>query len=482
MARPGLHLTLAASTIALIFGAALIGPMPFWHVRPAAPAAAAQAASADAAGWPAALLAIGFALALCAPYRPYSLALRAAANASSRVVVLLTAALAVLALLIFPAFGSDLFVYLDYERLWTVYGANPLLAFPNLHPEDWAFAFTWIPQQPSPYGPLWPILTWPIARLADNSLWGWIVGYKLLSLGAYAACCGLIWTSAEPADRNRALVLFAWSPLVLFEVLGKAHNDSLLALSAVAAICLARRHPAIAMLLATAGALVKLSGLAVVLGLGLALVRRRAWRPLAIGSALAAALTLALYGPFWVGPETLLPVLVQTSRVVWSPGALIIGAAGTLLPHVDLVARATTALAWAATCALVAARGRDLARDTSVLLIATLLLLTTAFFAHYLVPVVAVVAVSGNRRLQHGVVALSMGSLAAYSVELLGVALPAGWIGSAGYQILGSLLTLAPCAALAVTWLLVDRPSGSSRPPAPAPAHGGALAGMTTRA
>jgi hypothetical protein len=482
MARPGLQLTLAASTLASIFGVALIGPMPAWQVRPAAPAAAAQATSADAAGWPAALLAIGFALALCAPFRPYSLALRVAASASTRVIVLLTAALALVALLIFPGFGSDLFVYLDYERLWTVHGANPLLAFPNLHPEDWAFAFTWIPQQPSPYGPLWPILTWPIARLANDGLWGWIVGYKLLSLAAYAACCGLIWISAERAHRNRALVLFAWSPLVLFEVLGKAHNDSLLALSAVATICLARRHPAIAMLLATAGALVKLSGLAVVLGLGLALVRRRAWRPLAIGSALAAALTLALYGPFWVGPETLLPVLVQTSRVVWSPGALIIGAAGGLLPHVDLIARATTVLAWAATCALVAARGRDLARDTSVLLIATLLLLTTAFFAHYLVPLVALAALSGSRRLEHGVVALSMGSLAAYSVELLGGALPVGWIGSAGYQILGSLLTLAPCAALAVTWLLVDRPSGSSRPPAPAPAHGGALAGMTTRA
>src|SRR5919199_3283094 len=427
MARPAFQLTLATSSIVSIFGVALIAPMPFWRVQPAA------------------------------------------ASASTRLIVLLTAALALLGLLIFPGFGSDLFVYLDYERLWTVYGANPLLAFPNLHPEDWAFAFTWIPQQPSPYGPLWPILTWPIARLADNSLWGWIVGYKLLSLGAYAACCGLIWTSAEPADRNRALVLFAWSPLVLFEVLGKAHNDSLLALSAVATICLARRHPAIAMLLATAGALVKLSGLAVVLGLGLALVRRRAWRPLAIGSALAAALTLALYGPFWVGPETLLPVLVQTSRVVWSPGALVIGAAGALLPHVDLVPRRRTALPWRGPARLVAARGRDHARDTSVLLIATLLLLTTAFFAHYLVPLVALAALSGNRRLEHGVLALSIGSLAAYAVELLGLALPAGWIGSAGYQILGSLLTLAPCAALGLKWLVLDTATATPRPPAPGP-------------
>jgi hypothetical protein len=79
-----------------------------------------------------------------------------------------------------------------------------------------------------------------------------------------------------------------------------------------------------------------------------------------------------------------------------------------------------------------------------VLQLATLLLLTTAFFAHYLVPVIALAAVAGNRRLDSATAALSVGALAAYAVELLAPAMPPGWIGSRGYQALGSMLTLGP--------------------------------------
>jgi hypothetical protein len=93
--------------------------------------------------------------------------------------------------------------------------------------------------------------------------------------------------------------------------------------------------------------------------------------------------------------------------------------------------------------------------------------------------VVAVVTLSGNRRLEHSVVALSMGSLAAYSVEPLGIALPTGWIGSAGYQILGSLLTLAPCAALGFKWLVFERAAGALRQPARDLARARALAEIT---
>ncbi len=100
------------------------------------------------------------------------------------------------------------------------------------------------------------------------------------------------------------------------------------------------------------------------------------------------------------------------------------------------------------------------------------MLLTTAFFAHYLVPVVALAAVAGSRPLERMTVALSIGGLCAYSVELLAVALPPGWIGSPGYQVLGSVVTLAPGAALLLTWTLGDamrrRKSGSPQWPSTA--------------
>jgi hypothetical protein len=450
--RPVLELALASSTIGLIFAIGLILPVPFWQARPPAPAPAAQA-SAGGAGWPAALLAIGFLLALCVPFRPYRLTVRGIGQVSPRVLVALTTVLAAAALCIYPAFGSDLFVYLDYERLWVVYGLNPLLAAPALRPDDWAYAFVWIPQQPSPYGPLWPVVSWPIAWLAGNDLWGYIAGYKLLGLGGYVASCWLVWLIAEPAQRARALVVFAWSPLVLFELLGKAHNDGLLAVSALAAVWLVLRinRPGLGMLAATAGALVKISGAAIVLALAIWLVRQRRWRELVLGVSASGVLAVALYAPFWVGPWSLQAIFVQTSRVVWSPGSLVLLLmSGVGVPAADGVTRLIMGAAFVGGVTLLGRRAGSLASLANGLLLATLLLMTTAFFAHYLIPVIGLAAVMGKPRLERLATALSIGSLAAYAVEPLGAALPAGWIGSAGYQAAGSLLSLTPAG---LVWL-----------------------------
>jgi hypothetical protein len=450
--RPVIELALASMIIGLIFGIGLILPVPFWQARPPTPAPADQA-SAGGAGWPAALLAFGFLLALCVPFRPYRLAVRVIGEVSPRVVVGLTVLLAAAALCIYPAFGSDLFVYLDYERLWVVHGLNPLMAAPALRPDDWAYAFVWIPQQPSPYGPLWPIVSWPIAWLAGNDLWGSIAGYKLLGLASYVASCWLVWLTAEPVRRARALVVFAWSPLVLFELLGKAHNDGLLAVSALAAMWLAVRvnRPGLGMLAATAGALVKISGAAIVLALAVWLVRQRRWRELLLGLSASGVLAVALYAPFWVGPSSLQSIFVQTSRVVWSPGSLVLLlVSGLGVPAADGVTRLMMGGAFLGAVALLARRAGSVAGLANGLLLATLLLMTTAFFAHYLVPVIALAAVAGKPRLERFATALSIGSLAAYAVEPFGAALPAGWIGSAGYQAAGSVLSLAPAG---LVWL-----------------------------
>jgi len=93
-------------------------------------------------------------------------------------------------------------------------------------------------------------------------------------LGTEDATPLTFWVGVAPARRKSALVVFAWSPLVLFEVLGKAHNDSLLAVSALATVWLARKHPVSGMLAASMGALLKLSGLAMLLGLAVVLAAR----------------------------------------------------------------------------------------------------------------------------------------------------------------------------------------------------------------
>ena len=81
-------------------------------------------------------------------------------------------------------------------------------------------------------------------------------------------------------------------------------------------------------------------------------------------------------------------------------------------------------------------------------------------------PVVALAAVGGDRRLERLALALCLGALASYAVEMLAPAMPGeAWIGSAGYQVLGSVLLLGPLV-LTMLSMLRDRSRASwSLPP-----------------
>ena len=80
------------------------------------------------------------------------------------------------------------------------------------------------------------------------------------------------------------------------------------------------------------------------------------------------------------------------------------------------------------------------------MLLISLLLLTSAVYAHYLVAAVALAAVSDDERLQRLALWFSIGGLGAYAVELLGLPLGPDFLGTDGYRVVGSLVLLAPPA------------------------------------
>jgi hypothetical protein len=462
------RLALAALTMGLLFGAILVAPMPLWSGRPVGPPAPG-APPTEPVGWPGLVLTAIFVAGLCVPYRAYSGACVAVARSGSKRVLLgLTAGLALVALLIYPAYGSDIFDYVGFERMWVVYADNPLTALPLNHPDDWATRFVWYPDRTPAYGPLWAVLTWPIVRLAGDSPALDVLGYKALALLGYASCCLVIWRSVAPSRRARALVTFAWSPLVLFEVLGKVHNDVLPALAMVVGLGLlagrtrASRAGSLAALVA--GGLVKVTALAAAPVAAVYLLGRDGWRGVLAAGALALALAVVVYAPFWAGAATFAPLLGQTSRLVWSPASLLIVLLNRLPsgPYDGLV-RLGLVLVWAVAVGLVLWRTWPAARRTpqnpaqhtaqdaalaaeapAWLLLATLLLLTSAVFAHYLVPAVALAALADNRHLDRVVMWLSIGGLAAYGVDLLGLAFGSDWLGSDAYRVLGTLILLGP--------------------------------------
>jgi hypothetical protein len=182
--------------------------------------------------------------------------------------------------------------------------------------------------------------------------------------------------------------------------------------------------------------------------------RRGAWKTLLIATIVALVVVVALYAPFWQGPQTLQPIWNQTSRVVWSPASLLIVLTGAPTP-----VRILAGVVWLAICALVLVQRRDaadVAASSGWVLVATLLLLTSAVFSHYLVPAVALAAVAQDERFRKLVMWLSMGALAAYAVELLSLTFGPDWIGSDAYRVAGSLTLLAPSAAL-LPWRAVAR-------------------------
>jgi hypothetical protein len=383
---------------------------------------------------------------------------------STRLVLVLTGLLAVVGLLSYPRLGSDLFDYVGYERLWVVYHANPLVVAANSYSADWAYPLVTFRDRPPAYGPVWVLITWPLVWLAGASAAGEILAFKLLSLAAYVGCCALIWWNVEPRRRVRALVFFAWSPLVLVDVLGNVHNDVLPALGVLLAVVLAgRARGSHALAAGVACGLVKASALAILPVIVLEHLHHRRWRSLGLGMALALGLVGLAYLPFWAGTDTLRPLLQQTGRVIWSPGSVLIVASGWVPggPY-DSAARALVMLGWTAGCFLLVRRARfgslaDTATNASLLFLLSLLCLTMAFYAHYLVPVVALAALSGNRRLEQLVTALSIGGLAAYGLDQVNDALGPGWFGSPAYQLAGSLISLGPAALLAAVWVAHPR-------------------------
>ena len=263
---------------------------------------------------------------------------------------------------------------------------------------------------------------------------------------------------------------------MLFEVLGKVHNDVLPALAAVVGLWLLGRRSSLArawsLSALVAGGLVKATALAAAPAAAVYLLGRDGWRGVLAACALGAALAAALYAPFWAGLATFAPIVGQTSRLVWSPASLLILLLEALSPGAyDLWLRLGLGLVWAIAVGVVLRRAWS-AHDVSAaaeasawLLLATLLLLTSAVFAHYLVPAVALAALADNRQLDRVVMWLSIGGLAAYGVDLLSLAFGSAWLGSDAYRLVGTLLLLAPAGLMLLAGAAMDRSRASASPP-----------------
>lgn len=150
--------------------------------------------------------------------------------------------------------SHDVFSYVDYARLGVRHGLDPYVYEPDSAPGDAAFAHvTWIDAK-SAYGPLFTLLTYPLAWLPVGVAVALLKALAALSVLGIAALAARIaaWRGIDPL---RAAAFVALNPLVLVHVVGGAHNDALtmlLATAGVAAILSRRELTGGAALLAAA--------------------------------------------------------------------------------------------------------------------------------------------------------------------------------------------------------------------------------------
>ena len=209
-----------------------------------------------------------------------------------------------------PLTLTDIFNYLGYARLGAVHHLNPYTHIPLQASQDPAYPFASWRRLPSPYGPLFTLATYPLAKLSlPAAYWVFKGAVMAASLGCVALVAGIARTLGRP--RTLAIAIVGLNPLVLVYGLGGQHNDvfMLLLLLGGALLLLTRREIGGGAAIAAAIAVKASAGLlAPVLLLG-AGRRLRGLLGAVLGGAAMAAMTLVAFGPH-------LPAISQQDRLV----------------------------------------------------------------------------------------------------------------------------------------------------------------------
>jgi hypothetical protein len=284
----------------------------------------------------------------------------------------------------YPVGAADLFDYIFRGRMITEYGLNPFTNVPTAVSTDPLFPYIAWKSEPSHYGPLWEGLAAIGSLLGGSSLWNNMLVYKAIVIVANVANIGLTYAilrTVKPSWALKGALFYAWNPVVLFEVAGNGHHESLVAtfmLLAVYCFVTMRRWAVVPSIVL--GGLTKFVPLAMGLPAVAALwqdrVRRtprrgdydaeEADRPplanrevltlLGINVLISGALTVVLYLPFWQGTRsigalymgplfTASPAKVTVDWLVGSAG-MEEGLAQSLVRNVALGLVAIVMLVW----------------------------------------------------------------------------------------------------------------------------------------
>lgn len=131
--------------------------------------------------------------------------------------------------------SHDVYSYVDYARLGVAHGLDPYVFAPSAVPTDPVYPEVEWTEVTSAYGPLFTLLTYPLAWLPVGAAVAVLKATAALSVLGIAALVYRI-APARGVAPLPAAAFVALNPLVLIHVVGGAHNDGLAMLFATLAV------------------------------------------------------------------------------------------------------------------------------------------------------------------------------------------------------------------------------------------------------
>lgn len=130
--------------------------------------------------------------------------------------------------LAWPVGSADIFTYVYKSRIFTLYGQNPYQFSTSYFCQDAASALIACTSEPMTYGPLWVFLSFLASLVSLNQIILNVYLLKLLAIIFYFISIFLVYKILSlilPQEKFFATTLYAYNPLLLFEIANNGHND-----------------------------------------------------------------------------------------------------------------------------------------------------------------------------------------------------------------------------------------------------------------
>jgi hypothetical protein len=231
-----------------------------------------------------------------------------------------------------PNVNRDIYNYIISGRVAAVYSGNPYQMVPDQFPTDPIYRYA-SPRYTGYAGdnklPVWMLINVALAWLGGDSPVTNLLLYRTLFLLfnlANLLLIARILQVMQPRLLLAGLTLYAWNPVVF--VYGQSKVDTVMVFFLLlAALALVQGKRKLLVIALGFSALVKLITLPLIAVYWLYTLRARGFRVLALYSFLLGLTLIALYAPFWYGPELLgmqLQQLLQVADAGTSPARLLL--------------------------------------------------------------------------------------------------------------------------------------------------------------